>query len=187
MLPCYVAQTVLFPGDQHFLCGVYFMILTHQNATFKNAELGSTGNSEFLFHSLKPFRYIWCFQDTFMGISCNYLIYTFPLFSHLHCEQKFLSCMAFSLYKVTRIACLLHRWFVYTLGDCLPNDSINAKSHARKRPLLTRHWTVQVTLTSSSSVFLLMRRGGGELPNNDTAPTGSWNATQSQSESIFNN
>ena len=29
-----------------------------------------------------------------------------------------------------------------------------------------------------------MRRGGGELPNNDTAPTGSWNATQSQSKSV---
>ena len=77
--------------------------------------------------------------------------------------------------------------FVYTLGDCLPNDSINPKSHARKKPLLTRYWTVQVTLTSSSSVFLLMRRGGGELPNNDTAPAGSWNATQSQSESISYN
>ena len=70
-------------------------------------------------------------------------------------------------------------------GDA--NDFVNAKSHARKKPLLTRYWTVQVTLTSSSSVFLLMRRGGGELPNNDTAPAGSWNATQSQSESILYN
>ena len=53
-----------------------------------------------------------------MGISYNYLIYTFPLFSHLPCEQRFLSCMAFSVYEVTRIACQLHRLgFVYTIGD----------------------------------------------------------------------
>ena len=119
-----------------------------------------------------------------MGISCNYLIYNFPLFSQFPCEQRFLSRMAFCVYEVARVACQLNRRFVYTLGDCLPNDSINAKSHARTKPLLTRYWTVQVTLTSSSSVFLLMRRGGGELPNNDTAPTGSWNATQSQSKSV---
>ena len=64
---------------------------------------------------------------------------------------------------------------------------VNANSHARKKPLLTRYWTVQVTITSSSSVFLLMRRGGGELPNNDTAPAGSWIVAQRQSESILYN
>ena len=29
------------------------------------------------------------------------------------CEQKFLSCMAFSVYEVDRVACLSRSWFVY--------------------------------------------------------------------------
>ena len=78
-------------------------------------------------------------MDAFMGISCNYLIYTFKLFSQLSSEQRFLSCMAFSIYEVACVACQLNRWFVYTLGDCLLNVSINAKSHARTKPLLTRY------------------------------------------------
>ena len=28
-------------------------------------------------------------------------------------EQRFLSCMAFSVYKVVRVACLSRSWFVY--------------------------------------------------------------------------
>ena len=30
------------------------------------------------------------------------------------CEQRFLSCMAFSVYEVIRVACLSHSWFVYS-------------------------------------------------------------------------
>ena len=29
------------------------------------------------------------------------------------CEQKFLSYMAFSVYEVARVVCLLRSWFVY--------------------------------------------------------------------------
>ena len=43
----------------------------------------------------------------------------------LPCEQKFLSCMAFSVYEVIRVACLSRT-----------NDFVNAKSHAREKPLL---------------------------------------------------
>ena len=33
------------------------------------------------------------------------------------CEQKFLSCMAFSVYEVVRVACLPRSWFVYSLWE----------------------------------------------------------------------
>ena len=70
-------------------------------------------------------------------------------FISLPCEKRFFSCMAFSVYEVIRVACLSRGWFVY--NPCLfltasnqtnyaqashANDFVNAKSHARKKPLL---------------------------------------------------
>ena len=62
----------------------------------------------------------------------------------VHCEQKFLSCTAFSICEVVRVACLWRSWFVNKQGVNKPttrlrndtNDFANAKSHARKKPLL---------------------------------------------------
>ena len=34
-------------------------------------------------------------------------------FVHLPCEQRFLSCMAFSVSEVIRVACLSHSWFIH--------------------------------------------------------------------------
>ena len=49
------------------------------------------------------------------------------------CEQWFLSCMAFSIYKVIHVACLS------CLGEYKTNqlcNFVNTKSHARDEPLL---------------------------------------------------
>ena len=43
----------------------------------------------------------------------------------------------------------------------------------RKQGERQRKRMVNITVTSSSSVFLPISRGGGELPNIDTAPAGS--------------
>ena len=48
-------------------------------------------------------------------------------------EQRFLSCMAFIVDKVVRMTCLLQQ-------TCHANyfvNTVNAKSHAREKPLLT--------------------------------------------------
>ena len=59
------------------------------------------------------------------------------------CEQRFLSCMAFSVYEVIRVACPSHSWFVYSTWTgtnpgqtnyaqtSQANDFVNTKSHAR--------------------------------------------------------
>ena len=61
-------------------------------------------------------------------------------------KQRFLSGMALSVNKVIRVACQSHSWFVLcTLGGVNKlttrqtshaNDFVNAKSHAREKPLL---------------------------------------------------
>ena len=35
----------------------------------------------------------------------------------LPCEQRFLSCMAFSVYEVVSFACVSRSWFVYAPGE----------------------------------------------------------------------
>ena len=45
--------------------------------------------------------------------------------------------MAFGVYKFVCLACLLRGWFVYAQTQTShANDVINAKSHAREKPLL---------------------------------------------------
>ena len=48
-----------------------------------------------------------------------------------------LSCMAFSVYEVIRVSCLSRSWFVYVTRQTRnANDFVNAKTHAREKPLL---------------------------------------------------
>ena len=59
------------------------------------------------------------------------------------CEQRFLSSMAFTVYEV--VACQSRSWYVTSRGVNKPatrltsdaNDFVNARSHAREKPLLT--------------------------------------------------
>ena len=46
---------------------------------------------------------------------CKTLVFDFS-WNDLPCEQRFLSCMALSVYKVIRLACLSRGWFVYSSG-----------------------------------------------------------------------
>ena len=46
---------------------------------------------------------------------------------HIPSEQRFLFCMAFRVYEVIRVACLLRSWFRRHA-----NDVVNTKSHARE-------------------------------------------------------
>ena len=43
------------------------------------------------------------------------LVFDFS-WNDLACGQRFLSCMALSVYQVIRMACLSHSWFVYSQG-----------------------------------------------------------------------
>ena len=62
----------------------------------------------------------------------------------VHCEQSFLSCTAFSICEVVRVACLWPSYFVNKRGVNKPttrltsdtSDFSNPTSHARKKPLL---------------------------------------------------
>ena len=63
------------------------------------------------------------------------------LWNRVPCEQRFLFCMVFSVYKVIRVACLSRSWFVLvnkltTRNTSRVNYFVNAKSHAREKPLL---------------------------------------------------
>ena len=53
----------------------------------------------------------------------------------VHCEQSFLSCTAFSICEVVRVACLWRSYFVNKRG-VKASDFSNPTSHARKKPLL---------------------------------------------------
>ena len=59
-----------------------------------------------------------------------------------HCEQRFLSGMAFSVYEVVPVACQSRIWFCLsptsatTRQTSYANDLVNAKSLAREKPLL---------------------------------------------------
>ena len=46
---------------------------------------------------------------------CKTLVFDFS-WNDLACGQRFLSCMALSVYEVIRMACLSHSWFVYSQG-----------------------------------------------------------------------
>ena len=83
-------------------------------------------------------RWIWCLQR-----NANYF---------LTCEHTFLSFMAFSVYGVVHVACLSHMWlgfsettsgvlqrYASTRQKSYSNDFVNAKSHAREKPLLAGH------------------------------------------------
>ena len=63
------------------------------------------------------------------------------LWDRVPCEQRFLFCMVFTIYKVIRVACLSRSWFVLvnkltTQQTSHVNYFVNAKSHAREKPLL---------------------------------------------------
>ena len=93
---------------------------------------------------------------------------TFTVISHAHlpCEQRLLSCMAFSVYEVVRVACLSLSWSVYAPWETLnverfsrgvnkpitwqtshAHDFVNAKKkHATEKPLLatgTAHYLAE--------------------------------------------
>ena len=53
--------------------------------------------------------------------------------SVLPCEQRLLSCMAFTVSEVIRVACLSCSWYVYapTRQTSHVNVFVNGKSHAR--------------------------------------------------------
>jgi len=71
--------------------------------------------------------------------------------------------MAFSIYKVVYMACQSCSWFVYTateLGAQTNQLHINARSHARKKPL---HISVK-TFTDYSPQGKLIKAQGEELP-----------------------
>ena len=53
----------------------------------------------------------------------------------LHCEQSFLSCMAFSIYEVITLLISTMR----LTSDA--NDFVNNKHHARDNPLLPGYYT----------------------------------------------
>ena len=82
----------------------------------------------------------------------------FPVTHPLPCEQRFLSCMAFSIYKVVNMACQSCSWFVYTATELGAQTNqlhvVNARSHARKKPLLTGHTSLsklsQITLPNEN-------------------------------------
>ena len=44
------------------------------------------------------------------------------------CEQRFLSCMAFSVYEVVRVACQSRGWFVYALGYKQTNSVLDRQA-----------------------------------------------------------
>ena len=62
----------------------------------------------------------------------------------VHCEQSFLSCTAFSICEVVRVACLWRSYFGNKRGVNKPTTRLtsdtsnfsNPTSHARKKPLL---------------------------------------------------
>ena len=51
-------------------------------------------------------------------------------------KQRYLSCMAFIVYEVTHLACIVCR-LVALLRQTHANDFVNSKSHAGQKPLLT--------------------------------------------------
>ena len=57
------------------------------------------------------------------------------------CEQRFLFCMAFSVYEVVRVACLLRSWFVYSLWE--------TSAESREKSLLAENQTggLEITIT----------------------------------------
>ena len=48
------------------------------------------------------------------------------------CEQRFLSCMAFTVYEIVRVACQSRSWFVYAAG-CKQTNYATDKRRLRKR------------------------------------------------------
>ena len=46
----------------------------------------------------------------------------------LSCKQRFLSCMAFSVYEVVLVACLSHSWFVYALWETFTKKQLSRNS-----------------------------------------------------------
>ena len=81
------------------------------------------------FQELSPLHFLWTFQA--LNLNCNSGTFK-ELPSILPCEQRFLSCMTFSVYKVVRVAFLSPT----TQLTSHMNDFINAKSNAREKTLL---------------------------------------------------
>ena len=72
-----------------------------------------------LFVFFSPRSYLSCCSNN-SGAGSNRPELTQPLsptlMASIPCEQRFLSCIAFSVYKVVRVACLSCSWFVYAPG-----------------------------------------------------------------------
>ena len=52
-------------------------------------------------------------------------------------EQRYLSCMAFIVYEVAHLACIVCRLVALLRQTCHANDFVNSKCHAGQKPLLT--------------------------------------------------
>ena len=66
------------------------------------------------------------------------------VFFHLPCEQRFLSCMAFSVYEVIRVAWLSRSWFVYERNG-LQQRILTGREQTnyatdKPREWLRKHW-----------------------------------------------
>ena len=60
-------------------------------------------------------------------------------------EQRFLSCMAFSVYEVVRVACLSRSWFVYVRNGLLQRfltgrEQTNYATDKPREWLRSKHW-----------------------------------------------
>ena len=86
---------------------------------------------------------VMCLLKYVPGKWSRFLNVSFKIELAAPCEQRFLSCMAFSVYEVVGVACQSRSWFVlYTPKPTTrlttdANDFVNAKSHEREKPLLT--------------------------------------------------
>ena len=58
------------------------------------------------------------------------------IFFHLPCEQRFLSCLAFSIYEVVRVACPSRSWLVYVRNGLLERflTGREQKNYATDKP-----------------------------------------------------
>ena len=105
------------------------------------------------------------FLLTWIGPLEAYVLDVFNANYFLTCEQTFLSFMAVSVYGVVRVACLSRIWsgfsettsgvlqrYASTRQKSYANDFVNAKSHAREKPLPQGNYFYKQVISLVSSI-----------------------------------